>query len=272
MATDDAPAPRSASQSPPPPRAPFLTRFGATVCVAALAALLASAPGALRMGGTGEIDSTRAWLTLAGLAIAPMLVLVPIARLARDGLRGYFGPGALERVTAALVFACTWLWTLTVVGALLRAKTHHRALGGATFALIALATAIFLALTAQRLGVIVASVRTRRGALGVVIAALAVGLSLVLLGLRIARAAPHLPPLDRATLVDGIAFALGLAFVARRSFDDRRVLARIGPPVAVCLIAVSMHALVTSPAAVEAMQRAAPVHFALLNAFARTAF
>lgn len=253
-------------------KAPFLTRFGATVGVAALAALLGSVPGALRMGATGQVDTTRAWLLLAGLAIAPMLVLVPLARLARDGLRGFFGPGALERVTAVVVFSSTWLWTLTVVGAVLRAKTHQRALGGATFALVALGAAVFLALTAHRLGVIVAAVRARRPTLGAAIAAFAGGLSLVLLGLRIARAAPHLPPLHRAALVDGIACALALAFVARRSLDERRILSRIGPPVAVCLIAVSMHALVTSLPAVDAMQRAAPVHFALLQGFARLSF
>jgi len=253
-------------------KGPFLTRFGTTVGVAALAALLGSAPGALRMSTTGQIDATRAWLVLAGLAVAPMLVLVPLARLARDGLRGFFGPGALGRVTAVVVFSSTWLWTLTVAGAVLRAKTHQRALGGATFALVALGAGVFFALTARRLGVIVAAVRERRPTLGVAIAAVAAGLSLLLLGLRIARAAPQLPQLHRAAFVDGIACALALAFVARRSLDDRRVLSRIGPPVAVCLIAVSMHALVTSLPAVDAMQRTAPVHFALLQGFAHLSF
>ena len=266
MATGDTANPEQ------PSRAPWLARFGATVGVAALAALLSSAPGALRMGATGEVDGTRAWLVLAGLAIAPMLLLVPVARLARDGLRGFLGPGSLERVTAAVVFSCTWLWTLSVVGALLRAKTHHRALGGATFALLAVVSFVLLATTSRRLGVIVAAVRERRPTLGTAIGASAAGLSLVLLALRIARAAPQLPPLHRATLVDGIAFALALAFVARRSFDDRRTLSRIGPPIAVCLIAVSMHALVTSVSAVDAMQHAAPVHFLLLTGFAHLSF
>ncbi len=263
-------APSSTPKAPKAPatRPPMLTRFGGTLGVAALAALLGSVPGALRLGATGEIDGTRAWLTLAGLGIAPMLVLVPLARLARDGLRGFLGPGSLERVTAAVVFSCTWLWTLSVAGALLRAKTHHRALGGATFAILALVTLVFFALTSKRLGEIVSVVRERRPDFGAAIAALACGLSLLLLGLRVARASPLLPALHRATLVDAIACALALAFVARRSFDERRVLSRIGPPVAVCLLAVSMHALVTSVAAVDAMQRAAPVHYALLKAFA----
>jgi hypothetical protein len=254
-----------------PPRAPFLVRFGGTVGAAMLAALVGSSPAAFRMSAAGDVALLRAWLTLAGLAIAPMLVMIPLARLAREGLRGFLagdGARALERVAAAMVFACTWLWFLSTFGAALRAKTHERALGGVTFAVAALGSAVFLALVARRLAAVLGSLRARRRLLGTVLAAAAMALSALALGLRAWHAAPSLSSGARATLVDGLALALSVAFFARKTFEDRRMLARIGPPAAFVMLVVSMHTLATSSAAALAMEHACPVHFALLKGFA----
>ncbi len=249
---------------------PFLVRYGATVGVATLAALIAATPGAFRWSAAGDIDAARAWLTLAGLLLLPMLVLIPVLRLARDGLRARTeadGSRGLERLAGAALLVCTWLWVLSTFGAVLREKTHQHALGAVTFAVFALVALVFLALVARRLVTLLVVLRERRALVGTIVTVSAFVLSMVLLGARIARAAPDLTPRGRATLVDGLAIALAVAFAARKTFEDRRTLARIGPPVAVCLFVVSMHALVTSlPTA--AMQQACPLDFTLIRGFA----
>ncbi len=255
-------------------RSPWLVRFGGTVGTATVAALLASLPAALRLQAAG-VDVIRAWLTPAGLAIAPMLLLVPLTRLAREGLRGFVstdGSRALERVAAAMVFAGTWLWFLSALGAQLRDKTHHRALGAVTFALAALVSLVVIGLVARRLAVILTKVRERSNTLGLVAAVLAIVLSALALALRLARGAPDLSPAARATLIDGFAFALALAFSARKSFELRPILSRVGPPAAVCILVLAMHTLATSSTAVVALEQTCPVHFALLKGFASLSF
>lgn len=253
-----------------PARAPSLVRFGGTVGAAVLAALVGSSPGALRLAATTDLGVLRAWLTLAGLALAPMLVLVPLARLAREGLRGMSsGERALERVASAVFFACSWLWFLAFVGGVLRQKTHQHALAAVTFALLALGAAAFLALVARRLAVIFVALRSSKRALGTAVAVSVSALSVLALGLRVARSAPNLSGGARAMLVDGLALALALAFFARKTFDERRLVARVGPPVAVVLLIVAMQTVATSGAAVSSLAGACPLHFALLRAFGK---
>jgi hypothetical protein len=250
---------------------PFLVRFGATVGVATLAALVAAMPGAFRLSPAGDIDALRAWLTLAGLLLLPMLLLVPLVRLARDGLRGVTPSDesrGLERLAAAALLVCTWLWTLSTFGAVLREKTHQHALSAVTFAVFALFALVFLVLVARRLVTLLVIMRQRRALAGTLVTVGVVVLSVGLLGARVARAASDLTPVGRATLVDGLAIALAVAFAARKTFEDRRMLARMGPPAAVCLFVVSMHTLVTSIPAVAAIQQACPVYFALIRGFA----
>jgi len=219
------------------------------------------------MSEFGDVDVARAWMTLAGLLVVPMLALVPLARLARDGLRGVASEQAhgLERVSGAAVFACTWLWLLSAFGAALRDKTHQRALGAVTFAIFAVVTLVFVALVARRLVVILVALGQRRRDIGTAVAIVALVLSLALLGLRVARAAPSLTFGGRATLVDGFAVALAVAFGARKAFEGQRVLARVGPPLAACLIVVALHTLLTSASATSTLELACPVYFALIR-------
>ena len=252
----------------------FLTRFGGTVSVAMFAALLASMPATLRMHA-GGVDLVSAWLTLGGLAIAPMLLLIPLARLAREGLRGVSQQSgesrALERTAAAMVFAGTWLWFLSALGAQLREKTHNRALGAVTFAIVAAISLVAIALVARRLAVILTALRDERRALGTAAALAAIVLSAAILALRVARGAPELGDDARAMLVDGFAFALALAFFARKTFEERVIFPRLGPPAAVCILVVAMHTLGTSATALRSLEPLCPLHFAILSGFARLA-
>jgi hypothetical protein len=252
----------------------FLTRFGGTVSVAMIAALVAATPATLRMHG-GDVDLIRAWLTLGGLAIGPMLLLIPLARLAREGLRSVSQQAgesrALERTAAATVFVGTWLWFLSALGAQLREKTHHHALGAVTFAIGAAVSLVGLALVARRLAIILTSLRDKRRDLGTAAAIAAIVLSVAILALRLARGAPELGDGARAMLVDGVAFALALAFFARKTFEERLIVPRLGPPAAFCVLVVAMHTLATSQPALRALEQLCPLHFAILSGFARLA-
>jgi hypothetical protein len=258
-----------------PARSPWLARFGGTVCVATLASFLASVPAALRLAGASDTGVVRAWLTTGGLLVAPMLLVVPLARLAREGLRGFSsseGAGALERACAVIFFASITLWLAQTSGAMLRAHTHQRALGGVTFAVTMLVAIVVLAFVARRLARILTALRARRRAVGTAAAVMVSALALALVGLRISHAASALDDQARALLVDGVAIALSLVFFARKTFDDRRILARIGPPLAVVALVVSMHTLATQPQSTRALEQVCPVHFAVLKAFAHLAF
>jgi hypothetical protein len=251
---------------------PFLVRFGGTIGVATAASLLAAAPGALRLASMSDIGTVRAWLTLAGLMLLPMLVAIPVGRMAREGLRGFQpaegeGAGALVRVAAVAFFVCTWLWFLSAFGAALRDKTHHRALGAVTFAFFCAASGGLLAMVARRLATILSSIRKHARSLGTAVALLVVVLSVGLVGLRIAHAASFLSFGSRATLVDGLAALLAMAFAVRRSFDAPRLLSRVGPPAAVCVLVVSMHTLATVPAALMGIEHACPLFFTLARFF-----
>jgi hypothetical protein len=252
----------------------FLSRFGGTVSVAMIAALLAAMPATLRMR-EGGVDLLPAWLTLGGLAIAPMLLLIPLTRLAREGLRSVSQQAgesrALERTAAAMVFAGTWLWFLSALGAQLREKTHHRALGAVTFAIGAAVALVAIALVARRLAVILTTLREKRRAIGTGVALAAIVLSAAVLALRVARGAPALDEGARAMLVDGLAFALALAFFARKTFEERLIVPRVGPPAAFCILVVAMHTLGTSQTALRALEQLCPLHFAILSGFARLA-
>ena len=129
---------------------------------------------------------------------------------------------------------------MSVLGSVLRATTHHHALAGVTFAFGALGLALGAALVCARLVAILrdASDRTRR-LLAIAIAAVAF-LAVAWVSLRFVRAVTHdtNPSAAAALVVDVLAFMLAVLFASRRSFVTRRVLAVVGPPLAVVIMAV----------------------------------
>ncbi len=91
--------------------------------------LLAAAAGAASHGGVGVK------LGVAGLVAVPAVGASLAFAKVRDGLDGRGVTRVAALVTSASLLA---LPVLAVLGALLKANTHHRALGGTTFAALAL--------------------------------------------------------------------------------------------------------------------------------------
>jgi hypothetical protein len=225
-------------------------RFGTAVGLAAVAAMAASLPAALRVGaGLGDDETGHVWTVLASASLLPMVSAVVILRGAREGLRAFGGPGAELRAYGVGLWAASLLVTLTVLGSVLRATTHHHALAGVTFAFLALAAAVGLALACVRIIAILRGATPHaRGVIALVLA-MSVFAALGAIGMRFLHAASHEPATAPAAGKDDDVLAIFLAavFSTRRSLASRRALAVVGPPVAVAIAALGFSSLGDAP-------------------------
>jgi hypothetical protein len=228
----------------------LVLRFGTAVGLAAAAAMAASFPAALRVGaGLGEDSTGRVWTVLASAALVPMIGAVVVLRGAREGLRAFGGPGAELRAYGVALWAASLLVTLTLLGSVLRATTHHHALAGVTFAFGSLGAAVGLALACARVVAILREATPHvRGTLALVLAMGAFA-ALGAIGIRFLHAALHEPASAPAAgmVVDVLAFSLAALFATRRSLASRRAVAVVGPPVAVAIAALGFSSLGDAP-------------------------
>ncbi len=114
--------------------------LGADLAVGLSAALVWATVDCVRLGEAGSRGATFV-VAFAGAASS----LGPLGVLAR----GARGPGAI--LTVGVLAALLSTGPLTVLGALLESHTHHRALGGVTFAVLATGVALATVVVARRL-------------------------------------------------------------------------------------------------------------------------
>ena len=107
------------------------------LAAAPLAALIASAPAAARVADE-RIAFLAAWPAVAGLVGVPLAGLIAAMRLARRSIGDRKPSSAAALLWGGAVWLCVSLPADAFLAAVLRATTHHRALGGATFATFAL--------------------------------------------------------------------------------------------------------------------------------------
>lgn len=227
---------------PPVPRG---TLVGSAFGAAAGASLLATLPAALRLADAAGGKLFGAWIVLAACVFGPVLVLLLVFRGAREGARGLGGEAPHAAMAALFSFAIALYVIAMGVGAVLRAKTHHHGLAGATYALAILVAALGLALFATRLSRALGSLgpQTQR------VLALASGLVLLVLVLlsclRLAGEGerPWLGPL----VIDVSGFVIATAFASRASFATLRSLARTGPIAALLLLVGGALVLKSAP-------------------------
>src|SRR5579883_2054772 len=214
------PTPAAAAPEPEEESGTLVVRFGTAVGVATLAAAVASIPATMRVAAALP-QGPRApsvWLACVSAMVVPMVLAVVVLRRARVGLRSLGGADATARGLGVVVWLLSLFLVLAVVGSVLRATTHHHALAGTTFAILALGAAIVLGVLSARLSAIIAgrSDRARR----VLVVGVGGGLVLVLVvaSLRFARAftgTPDAPPAAGAFVVDVLAFAIAALFASR---------------------------------------------------------
>jgi hypothetical protein len=183
-----------------------------------VAALVASVPAALRLV-TDRSGFFEAWFAVAGLLCPLLLLGIAIARGARRTLHTLAPDAVVAMFVGASLWALASLPATAILAALLKATTHHRPLGGATFATFALAVHAASALFAWRVTALV--LRRFRPAARTGLAVVLALAALVLVFITVSGgasandaqpasgSAAHLP----ALLVDGI-LALAAAAVA----------------------------------------------------------
>ena len=264
----DAPDPEQEAE---PAEAPALLRVGQALATAVLCALAAVTPAALRLASHTEptMGLPRAWLLLTGLVVLPMAFASALLRRAGAGFRGLGPDAAGGRLVGTLAWGAWMLAFLDVLGATLRAKTHHHALAGVTFALVALGAGLFFALLGRRLTNAVRSLdQAAHAPLARVLTVVAIGLPLLLLAYALRHAGPDLDAPLRASIVDGSALAITALFGARLELPSRRELGALGLPVALVLVGLATWML-QDGATREAVDGNAPALAWLLSLFGR---
>jgi hypothetical protein len=202
---------------------------GPSYVAAAPAALLVALPSALRLS-SGAPELFASWVIVAGLLAIPLLLATILASAARITLAAC-ALSTLGRVAVATGLALAVALPIdAALAAALKAHTHHRALGGATFAVAALAVYVVVWALSYRVAVLasgpslgrraVSAGALREGGAAVVAVTLALG-SVAALAVPIGGIASLRP---RAFLLD---LALSAAVVAagtsiRRSHSATR--------------------------------------------------
>jgi hypothetical protein len=247
----------------------ILTRFGTAVGAALVASALATGPAALRIA---SLDGpSGAWPALVASTLLPMLLAVGVLRRARVGLRSFAGSRAL----AIGIWIPSLFVVMVVLGAALRATTHHHPLAGATFAILSLVAAIGLAPFASR----VATILTRWHADGrlvplattALVTLFVVGFVSVRVAHGLGAASASTPPTGSGAtvLVDLLAFGMAALLASHPELATRRVLALFGPPVAAAVFVLGMTNLLQSSTLASAVDERAPAFSAAVHAVAR---
>lgn len=193
--------------------------------IATLASSFASLPAAIR----ADASFFGAWISLTGIALVPMLVLLVLFRMAREGLRALEGDHVWVRALGALSWLFASFSFFSKFGSLLRAKTHHHALAGVTFAIGSVLFMIAMTVLVVRL---VRAVEKRPSGNAIM------ALVTVLVAIVLVRSVPSgLGSDTRAALVDGCAWIVALVLGASDLSQRHRALALVGPPLGlVCLL------------------------------------
>ncbi len=232
------------TQNPDPALSAAPTRFArlSEACVfGSCVAALAAVPTALRTTahGGGFFDG----LLIGVATLLPLVTLsIVMLRAAGRGLRGIAGKAKSHVVVLRIAL---WIGialpALSVLATLLKAVTHHRGLGGATFGVFGLAAALGAALLAYRL-VDLGEMLAARGVKSWVLAASGAVIGVVpllLVASPLGRPAAHNGAgAAGAAIVDGLIAVIALALVATFELGGRlrKFVDLLGVPFAAVLV------------------------------------
>ena len=113
------------------------------VMASPLVALVVALPAALRVTHFTFFES---WLAIAGLLALPIALFIAAARMARRSLGELLPESGPALLVGVAVWALLSFPVHAVLGLVLKATTHHRGLGGATFGALALGANLVTAL------------------------------------------------------------------------------------------------------------------------------
>ena len=219
------------------PRA-LLMRVGTVVGGGALAAIFASLPAVLRVGDGGSTGrAVDEWAALSAVLIPVAIFAVGVFRRARAGIKLLAGDNVTAVAAGVLWWAVLETAFLSLVGLVLRAKTHHHGLAGVTFAMMALFSGLVVALLAVRATKMIAKASGGSQRVGLIVAAGCAFVIIMLIGMRTAKSDTlH----TAAALVDVLALVVASAIASARGFARLRPLALAGVPVAVIVFVLGL--------------------------------
>jgi hypothetical protein len=258
--------PDPTGEGPPGEPESWLLRFGGALGAGALGALIAAMPATLRIESLGETCSRGGtWALLSAVTIVPMSTAIVGLRRARTGLVALGKRHSIALATTSVLWLASTFVSLTALGSLLRALTHHRALGGVVFAGSGLFSALALALVCTRLSNIVLGLpRAVRWGVGILGGSL-LGFAAAVVRTKMAHGSgPSLSTLDSAKLVDGLAFTLSALLASASPLVSRRTLALLGPPLAVVIVVLGVSALFACPVLRDTVEEKAPLFSGLV--------
>lgn len=243
--------------------ASFATRLGTVVGGGVLAAAASSLPAELRIGDGGSIvRAVEQWLALAALLTPLAIIMVGVMRRARAGIRILAGNRAPLFVAAALWWAVLELSVLSVLGAVLRANTHHHGLAGVTFAVLALISGIGIALLTVKGVRLLLRMPSGGHRIALIVASAAAFLVVALVGIRTSRAVGlH----TAAAMVDSLALIVSSAIASSRAMARWRPLAVGGAPVAAAILLLGFACVRAEPDLAALLVEGAPVQAWLLG-------
>ncbi len=193
-----------AASVPPPPSGSAVARISEAAALGLAAALMGSLPAALRVSRAGG-SLVGGWLAAAAVVLPALALLVYLSHAAGRGYRMLTGQGAGRSTALGLALWAGMLApALMAFGTLLKEKTNHRGLGGATFGVVGLVLAGLAALVARRL-VLMGKHLAARGLSPKLIAS---GFALIVVGPTLALALPLLRAPDASVHAHGVAAAL----------------------------------------------------------------
>jgi arylsulfatase A-like enzyme len=249
----------------------WMNRLG-DACLRALAVVaLAAVPTALRTSGAGG-SFVEGFLVAMGVMLPVVLLALLLSGAAGRGFRQLMGAASPR---PAVLGVALWLGIATPLlvglGAVLKATTHHRGIGGATFGVVGLGIAAAAAILAQRL-VALGQAMVERGvkpwipaAIGAAVGVLPLLAVAVPLG---SRGDDPSGPAVRAAILDGaiIVVATALAASTRLGAQLRRAARLGGVPAAVIVLLAGFARVESSPALARAMRAGGGLSSTILTA------
>ncbi|MBK8255099.1 MAG: sulfatase-like hydrolase/transferase [Polyangiaceae bacterium] len=257
---------QSSNESTPAEQPSRLARLGEAcvfgVCVAALAAV----PTALRTSAQGGhfFDG----LIVGDAALLPIVTLsIVMLRAAGRGVRGLIGqaPTRVDVLRIALWIGLA-LPALAVLATLLKAVTHHRGLGGATFGVFGLAAVAASALLAYRL-VDIGEKLVAKGFKSWVLAAIGAAIGVAPVLVVAAPLASSEAGAVGAAIVDGLIAAIAMALIVTVDLGPRwRKIAGVwGIPFAALVLITATARLEATPSVGKAVQAGGGLAATLLH-------
>jgi len=222
------------------------------VMASPLVALVVAFPAALRVTHFTFFES---WLAIAGLLALPIALFIVAARMARRSLGELLPDSGSAFLVGVTMWALLSFPVHAILWLVLKATTHHRGLGGATFGALALGANLVTALLAWRLSVSAA----RRGGFAPKVLYFAAAATALVVTAVAARAVLGIPA--GPGLLDGVVALATTLLAARWDAAERRsslgVLA--GAASLIVVVGLGVALLVRSPGLARELTQEVPL-------------